>query len=72
MDLNTGGYYQILTTTGCEIVYMWWCQKCLDYHYEQYCPRDELESLDFANLDNRKKTYFDICPNCGQFIKKES
>jgi len=38
-----------------DIAYMWWCQKCLDYHYGLYdCPYEDYE----------------YCPHCGQLIKR--
>jgi len=34
-----------------EITYLFWCEKCLDYHNGPYkCPYED----------------FDYCPHCGQ------
>lgn len=42
-----------------EITYLWWCEKCLDYHHEPFypygCPYDDIE----------------YCPHCGQIIRRQ-
>jgi len=38
-----------------NMTYMWWCEKCLDYHYGQYdCPYEDYE----------------YCPHCGQLMRR--
>jgi len=36
-----------------EITYLFWCEKCLDYHGTNRCPYDNL----------------DYCPHCGQLMR---
>ena len=35
-----------------EITYLFWCEKCLDYHGTNRCPYDD----------------YDYCPHCGQLM----
>ena len=37
-----------------EITYIFWCEKCLDYHGTCDCPYDDI----------------DYCPHCGQIIRR--
>jgi len=40
-----------------DIVYtwLWWCERCLDYHYGPYeCPYEDYE----------------FCPHCGQLMRR--
>lgn len=43
-------------TSWTDIVYMWWCEKCLDYHVGRYdCPYEDIE----------------YCSKCGQAIRRK-
>ena len=53
-----------------NIIYKWWCPKCQTDHYDQYCPRDELELAKFANVVPSGLEHIEFCPHCGQLIKK--
>lgn len=53
-----------------NILYEWWCPKCVAWHYSPYCPRDELVSNDFAGVIPEDFNYIQICPYCGQIIKE--
>jgi len=35
-----------------EVTYLFWCEKCLDYHGTNRCLYDD----------------YDYCPHCGQLI----
>ena len=43
-------------STSPEITFMWWCEKCLDYHdWPHQCPYED----------------FDYCPHCGQAMPRK-
>jgi len=37
-----------------EITYIFWCEKCCEYHGTDECPYDD----------------YDYCPHCGQAMNK--
>ena len=51
-DNNSG--LEINDSMWPEITYLYWCEKCLDYHTGPYsCPYED----------------FDYCPHCGQLMR---
>lgn len=52
-----------------NIIYKWWCPKCQADHYDQYCPQDELELTEFANVIANGLEHIEFCPHYGQLIK---
>ena len=58
-----------------NITYSWWCNKCQAWHGDPSCPFDN--GMSYWPADNGmnylptadNRTY-EICPHCGQEIKK--
>lgn len=58
---------EFIGSTG-NIIYVWWCPRCQADHYSPHCPRDLICG---ADAENYQRNGYEICPHCGQLIKKE-
>lgn len=72
MSIDINYHPEHFSNTSGNIVYQWWCLKCQDNHSTPYCPYDTFTIGDdypeFLDLIDR----IEICPHCGQIIKKEA